>query len=403
MSYLKINHEKLSGRDADCLETCLFGALEIRDGRLYVNEKCVLCGACIRRCPAEALEIISGVQTATVDLNAYRGIWVFAEQHNGKLHHVALELIGQARRLADKRQTTLSVVVFGDELDTIETDIACYPIDQIIIASHPNLKHHLCGPYDEILAHLIKQYKPEIVLCGATTNGRSFFPRVAARVYTGLTADCTGLDIDPANGRLLQTRPAFGGNIMATIVCPNHRPQLATVRPKVFIAPIPGEPKRPEIIRVKPPVVLLKSCVELLEFIPEGGCGKSITDADILIAGGRGVGSADGFRLLERLAVLLGGAVAASRSAVDSGWAPYRCQVGQTGKTVQPKVYIACGISGAIQHLVGMQSAEKIIAINSDPNAAIFSVADIGLVGEWKHIAQKIIMNIENRKKVNNS
>jgi len=391
------------GKDADCVETCPFGALEIRDGRLYVNEKCVLCGACVRKCPNQALEIISGVQTAPVDLNAYRGVWVFAEQHDGKLHHVALELIGQARQLADKRKTTLSVVAFGDQLDAVETELSCYPVDQIIIASHPKLKHHRCGPYAEILAHLIKQYKPEIVLCGATANGRSFFPRVAARVYTGLTADCTGLDIDPASGRLLQTRPAFGGNIMATIVCPNHRPQLATVRPKVFPAPVPGEPRQPEMIRVKPPVVLLKSDVELLEFISEGGGGQSITDADILVAGGRGIGSADGFKLLERLAELLGGAVAASRSAVDSGWTPYRCQVGQTGKTVQPKVYIACGISGAIQHLVGMQSAEKIIAINSDPDAAIFSVADIGLISEWKPIIQKLIADIENRKKANNS
>ena len=222
-------------------------------------------------------------------------------------------------------------------------------------------------------------------------------------LYTGLTADCTGLDIDPSNGRLLQTRPAFGGNIMATIVCPNHRPQLATVRPKVFPAPYPGEPGRPEIIRIKPPALLLKSDVELLEFISEGGGGQSIADADVLIAGGRGVGSADGFKLLERLAGLLGGAVAASRSAVDSGWAPYRCQVGQTGKTVQPKLYIACGISGAIQHLVGMKSAEKIIAINSDPSAAIFSVADIGLVGEWKPIVQKLIADIEARNQADKS
>ena len=245
---------------------------------------------------------------------------------------------------------------------------------------------------------MVRSYKPEIVLAGATTTGRSFLSRVATDLYTGLTADCTGLEIGD-DGLLYQTRPAFGGNIMATILCPYTRPQMSTVRHKVMAAAEPGETAHAEIIRVEPVEQLLASRVEILDFIADVTSKVNLVDADVIISGGRGMGKPENFALLTELADLLGGAVGASRAAVDAGWMPYPHQVGQTGKTVCPKLYIACGISGAVQHLAGMQSADCIIAINKDPDAPIFGVADFGFVGDVIEVVTELIKQIKTGKR----
>jgi electron transfer flavoprotein alpha subunit len=246
---------------------------------------------------------------------------------------------------------------------------------------------------------MIERERPEIVLCGATALGRALMPRVAALVRTGVTADCTDLEIDAQSGLLLQTRPAFGGNIMATILCPDHRPQIATVRPKVLPGLCPGPEREVNVVRFETDAEMLRSAVEVIETHVEETGAQSIAEADAIVAGGRGMGSAGGFELIGRLARALGGAIGASRAAVDAGWVPYSHQVGQTGKTVQPKLYVACGISGAVQHLVGMQSARGIIAINRDPRAPIFDVADVGLVGDMRVVVPRLVEAVERRRK----
>jgi electron transfer flavoprotein alpha subunit len=252
-------------------------------------------------------------------------------------------------------------------------------------------------PYAQVMADLINQHKPEIVLAGASSIGRSFIPRVAGKVNAGLTADCTSLEIDNESGNLLQIRPAFGGNIMATILCPNHRPQMATVRPKVMKKGVHDNGRKGEIIKV--PVIGLTSRTKVVEIVQESSdCMVNLQDAEILVSGGRGLNGPKGFELLRELATLLGGALGSSRAAVDEGWIPYRHQVGQTGKTVCPKIYIACGISGAVQHLVGMQSSDIIIAINKNPDAPIFNYATYGIVGDLYEVVPLMIKKIKEVK-----
>jgi electron transfer flavoprotein alpha subunit len=250
------------------------------------------------------------------------------------------------------------------------------------VVDEPELEHFLDGPYSNVVAELIERHRPEIVLTGATSMGRSFIPRVAVQVKTGLTADCTALAIDDKERLLLQTRPAFGGNIMATIICPDFRPQMATVRHKVMSALNADPSRKGGIVREKMDTVLLRSDVEYIEFVKDLTQTINIADADIIVSGGRGLGGPENFHLIEELAKAMSGAIGASRAAVDAGWVPYSHQVGQTGKTVQPKLYVACGISGAVQHLVGMQSSKTIVAINKDPDAPIFQVATYGIVGD---------------------
>ncbi|HXY54297.1 MAG TPA: electron transfer flavoprotein subunit alpha [Nitrospirota bacterium] len=377
-----------------CVSACPFGAIEMRDGKAFITEACTMCGACIEVCEFKAIERTSEeVVAAAKDLSAYKGVWVFAEQHKGSVSSVAIELLGEGRKLADKKNTKLSAVFIGHGIREKAKVLIAYGADIVYIADDPALKDFNDDSYAAILTTLAKQHKPEIILAGATAIGRSFFPKVASALYTGLTADCTALDIDAETGHLHQTRPAFGGNIMATIVTPNHRPQMATVRHKVM-KPAPRDDSRTgDIIEVK----YTQSGdlrTKVIKTIEELGETVNICEADIIVAGGRGLGGAKNFQLLEELAKVLGGAVAATRGAVDEGWIPYSHQVGQTGKTVCPKLYIACGISGAIQHVAGMQSSEVIVAINKDPDAPIFNVATYGIVGDVHEVVPIMIKKL---------
>ena len=376
-----------------CQEACPFEAVEIVEDHAQVNEQCKLCGACEEICPTGAITIAK--KEAVAD-QSYQGVWVFVEQRQGRLAGVSFELLGEGRRLADKLGVELGAVLFGHGLEEQAQLLFAHGADQVYLADSPSLSLFTDDLYAGLLIELVSEFKPEIVLCGATSLGRSFFPRVANALNTGLTADCTGLDIRMEDRLLLQTRPAFGGNIMATILCPAKRPQMATVRPKVMRPGPYQEGRTGSLIRINPDGRNIPVKTSLIELVEELSEAANLAEADIIVAGGRGLGTAKGFDLLKDLTELLGGALGASRGAVDAGWLPYNHQVGQTGKTVAPKLYIACGISGAVQHLVGMQSSDVIVAINSDPQAPIFDVADYGLVGDLYGIVPAIINGLRN-------
>ena len=329
----------------------------------------------------------------------YSGVWVFAEHRQGKMSSVVQELLGAGRKLANETDQDLSAVVLGHEMEDAAGDLVQYGADHVIYVDDPLLATFNDGPYASVLSDLILERKPAIVLAGATFMGRSFIPTVASRVNTGLTADCTALAIDSGTGNLLQTRPAFGGNIMATIICPDHRPQMATVRHKV-LAPAVRDPDHKGKLQVVRGVNGAKALriAEVIEIVPEIMDTVNLAEADIIVSGGRGVGAPEGFGIIEELALALGGAVGASRAVVDAEWIPYSHQVGQTGKTVQPTIYFACGISGAVQHLAGMQSSDIIIAINKDPDAPIFDVATYGLVGDLFEIIPEIIRQVKTQR-----
>jgi len=389
---VKVIPDKCTGCET-CVTACPFGAIEMRGGKAFITEACTMCGACIEVCEFKAIERTEEASAPVADLSAYKGVWVFAEQHKGNIATVALELLGEGRKLADKKKTKLSAVFIGHGIKDKAKELIAHGADIVYIADKPELKDFNDDSYAAILTTLAKQHKPEIILAGATAIGRSFFPKVASALHTGLTADCTMLDIDTESGHLHQTRPAFGGNIMATIVSPNHRPQMATVRHKVM-KPAPRDGSRTgDIVELKYThsgdlrTRVIKTIEELSETV-------NICEADIIVAGGRGLGGAKNFQMIEELAKVLGGAVAATRGAVDEGWIPYSHQVGQTGKTVCPKLYIACGISGAIQHVAGMQSSEVIVAINKDPDAPIFNVATYGIVGDVHEVVPIMIKKI---------
>ena len=380
-----------------CLDYCPYDAIDMVDGVAWINEKCTLCFACVEPCPVDAIvEEESGVELPDLDKGAYSGIWVFAEQRNGKISTVVHELLGVGRRLADGTGEKLTSVLLGYDMEPAARDLVHFGAEEVIYVDDQRLRQFNDGPYSTILAELIEERRPSIVLAGATFMGRSFIPMVASKVGTGLTADCTMLDIDPETGDLLQTRPAFGGNIMATIVCPRHRPQMATVRHKVMIAAERDESRKGEVHVVRGlDGTRLDERTEVLEVVEEILDTVNLAEADVIVAGGRGVGGPEGFNLLEDLAILLDGALGASRSVVDSGWIPYSHQVGQTGKTVKPKLYIACGISGAVQHLAGMQTSDVIVAINKDADAPIFDAATYGLVGDLFQIVPEIIRSVK--------
>lgn len=325
----------------------------------------------------------------------YKGIYIFIEQVEHKIAGVSFELIGKAKELAATLNTEVTAVLLGYQVESLTGELARYGADQVIMVNDPALEIYMTEPYVKSMTAVVEYYKPEIVLYGATAIGRDLAPRVSARVHTGLTADCTRLEIQEETNHLMMTRPAFGGNIMATILCPEHRPQMATVRPGVMqrMAVVDGANCPVEDFKVDD----LKSSmnVEILEILKKISKKKDIMDAKVLIAGGRGMGCAENFKLLEELAELLGGTVAASRAAVDAGWQEKDGQVGQTGKTVRPDLYIACGISGAIQHLTGMEESDLIIAINQDETAPIFEVADYGVVGDVCKIIPQMIQTIK--------
>jgi electron transfer flavoprotein alpha subunit len=380
-----------------CEESCSFGAISVVDGHAVAGDSCTLCGACVDVCETGALKIERGEQQKG-DFSDWSGVWVYAEYRNGRIAPVSYELLGIGRQLADKSGVPLSAVLLGSGFGEDPQQLVGYGADRVYVADDKALDGFTDDAYGNVLTDLIRQYRPEIVLAGATAIGRSFIPRVATMVGTGLTADCTELDIRDEDGALLQTRPAFGGNIMATIICPHTRPQMATVRPLVMKPNSFDAGRRGEIITVSPARELLDSRVRVIRSVTEEGDRIKLTEADIVVAGGRGLANEKGFVLVHELATALGGAVAASRAAVDSGWIAYPHQVGQTGKTVCPKIYITCGISGAIQHVVGMRSSETIVAINKDSEAPIFDVATYGIVGDLFEVLPELIAKLNARR-----
>lgn len=394
---LKID-EKLCIGCGICEDQCPFAAIEIVDGIAVVGDNCNLCGACVEACEVEALSIDDGGKVVQDDLESWSGIWVFCEFTRGELVSVSTELLGIGRTLADNRGVKLCAVLLGHMTGDAADKLIGHGADIVYRVDNPGLELFTDDTYEKILSDLVKEHKPEVVLAGATAIGRSFIPGVATRVDAGLTADCTKLEIREDDGALLQTRPAFGGNIMATIVCPHTRPQMATVRPKVMKELHFDAERQGQIIDIMPSARQLTSRIKVLESVMETQSNVNIQESDILVSGGRGLDSEKGFELIKGLAEALGGNVSASRAVVDAGWIPYPHQVGQTGKTVAPKLYVACGISGAIQHVAGMQSSETIVAINRDAEAPIFNVADFGIVGDLNEVIPKLIAKIEEKR-----
>jgi len=365
-----------------CVKVCPFGAITM-DARLAKIDlsACTLCGACVEACKFEAIELQKST-TPTTDLSAFRDVWVFAEQADGHIESVTFELLGEGRKLADELGMQLCAVLLGSGIAGQAHDLIARGADTVYLVDKPELAYFQDEPYAAVLIEMVKQHKPCILLCGATTVGRSLIARVAVSVDAGLTADCTGLAIDPETRNLLQTRPAFGGNIMATIVTPNHRPQMATVRHKVMKEAEVNPDREGKTIIQEVAQAVLQSRARRVKYVPEGEAAVNIAEANIIVSGGRGLNKPENFAVIRELATVLGAGVGASRAAVDADWIPYSHQVGQTGKTVCPKIYFACGISGQIQHLAGMSSADIIVAINKDPDAPIFSVATYGIVGD---------------------
>jgi electron transfer flavoprotein alpha subunit/NAD-dependent dihydropyrimidine dehydrogenase PreA subunit len=383
MADLLIDKDTCTGCEA-CIPSCPFGALAMAEGKAVVNEKCTFCGACVDVCPVSAITLEKDEKTGGVDAGAYKNVWVFIEHDRGKVSSVSFELLGQGRKLANDLGYQLCGMLLCDSEQTegFIKEAVAYGAERVYVMESPLLKTYRTDPFACGATALIQKYKPEIVLFGGTTQGRDFAGNVATTLGAGLTADCTGLDIDPETKFLRQTRPAFGGNIMAVILdYPQFRPQMATVRPKVFPMPARDDSRKGEVLRESLPMTEDQVRTKVLDFI-RGAEAINLVDAEIIVSGGRGVGNADNFKVVKRLADALGAAVGASRAAVDSGWISYEHQVGQTGRTVRPKIYIAAGISGAIQHQAGMRTSDIIIAINKDPEAPIFKISTYGIIGD---------------------
>lgn len=395
---IRIITEKCTGCSL-CVKSCPFGAIEMvaaeAEGRKQLAKidlvKCTLCGSCVEVCKFDAIEIKEKAAPAVdSDLDSYKNVWVFVEQHDGEIQTVTYELLGEGRKLSDELGMDLCAVLIGSGIGDRVQDLTSRGADKVYVVDRPELAHFQDEPYSAVLADMVTRHKPNILLCGATVIGRSLISRVAIAIDAGLTADCTGLGIDPETKNLLQTRPAFGGNIMATIISPNHRPQMSTVRHKVMKEAEAVEGRNGETIIEEIAEELLKSRTKRLSFVAEEETTVNIAEADIIVSGGRGLGKPENFSVIREFAEVIGAGVGASRAAVDADWIPYSHQVGQTGKTVCPKLYIACGISGQIQHLAGMSSADVIVAINKDPDAPIFQVATYGIVGDVLEIVPRL-------------
>ncbi len=396
MPEIRIIDEKCIGCKI-CIKSCPYNAIKVEDKKAVILDNCTLCGICVPSCKFGAIDLLKEViSDAKTDTSQYQGIWVFAEQKKGIVSGVAFELLGAGKALAQKLGVQLSAVLIGSMIGAQSKRLIEYGADSVYEIDHPSLDLYNDDSYAEIFIQLVKQYKPEIILMGATTYGRSLAPKVASRLNTGLTADCTSLDIDPEKRQLLQTRPAFGGNLMATIICPDNRPQMATVRPKVMKPLAPDRLRKGAIIKpvVEIPLTTRMKVIEIVDDLCET---VNLAEADIVVSAGRGIGDPSNICLVEELAGILGGAVGASRAVVDAGWIGYNHQVGQTGKTVCPKMYIACGISGAVQHLAGMSSSDIIIAINKNPEAPIFKIATYGIVGDALQVLPAMIKEFRSK------
>ncbi|NLG29090.1 MAG: electron transfer flavoprotein subunit alpha, partial [Chloroflexi bacterium] len=375
MSLLNVDESKCIGC-GNCADACPYAALQMVDDLAVANDNCIACGICLGVCPAEALSLPEAAPSAADRGAGAAGVWVWIEQFGGQAAPVSWEMLGQARVLADQlgrlrgQAPLVTACVLGDGVEALARQAIALGADRVLLADDPTLRDYRTEPYARVLVGQVQAQQPEIMLFGATSRGRDLAGSVATPLHTGLTADCTGLEIDPETGNLRQTRPAYGGNIMATILTPDHRPQMATVRPRVFEAPAGDAARCGEIVRVPAALGEDEIACRIVEFIRETE-DVNLAEARIIVAGGAGVGNAAGFAPLRELARVLGGALGASRAAVDAGWIPYAHQVGQTGRTVRPDLYIACGISGAVQHQAGMKTARVIVAINKDPEAPI--------------------------------
>lgn len=396
MAEIRVDLEKCNGC-GECIPSCSFSALEMKDEKVRILATCTLCGACVDACSEEA--IILEKEEKEVDLSSYRGVWVFAEQRQGQIMPVTYELLGEGRKLADDLEEEFSLVLLGWKIEEKARELTRYRIDKLYMVEDSLLEHYHTSFYTQALVDLVRSEKPGIILLGATSLGRDLAPRVAARLKTGLTADCTGLEVEPEERNLLQTRPALGGNIMATIISPHHRPQIATVRPKVMKRAKSDGKSQVRVIKIKPDLASEDEMVRIIDLIREEKDVVDLQEAEIIVSGGRGLGKPENFSLIRRLAHLFGGAVGASRAVVDAGWIPSYHQVGQTGKSVQPKLYVACGISGAIQHQAGMRGSKVIVAINKDPNAPIFDIATYGIVADLHRFIPVLIDRLEKREK----
>lgn len=390
---IKIIKDKCKGCKI-CVKNCPFEAITMDNKLAVIGGSCTGCGVCIDKCPFGAIEKVEEEKKG-VDISSYKDIWVFAEQREGHLMPVVRELLGEGKKLAAEVGCDLCAILCGDNVQGLCDELFSYGAQKVYLAEDKELALYRTDAYTKVICEAVSEYKPEIILIGATHIGRDLGPCVAVKCNTGLTADCTKLEIDPETKGIRQTRPAFGGNLMATIVCPNHRPQMSTVRPGVMEkAEIKADAKG-EIIRLAPQFKEGEIRTKILEVVKTVGEMASLTDAEIIVSGGMGLGKAEGFELLKKLADKLGGTIASSRACVDAGWIDHSFQVGQTGTTVKPKIYIACGISGAIQHLAGMQGSDYIVAINKNENAPIFEVADYGIVGDLYEVIPAILEVLE--------
>jgi electron transfer flavoprotein alpha subunit len=379
----------------NCVDTCPFVGIEIVDNKAIINENCNFCGSCLDVCPVNAILIErEEYKKQKVDLSQYRGVWVIAEHYKNLIHPVAFQLLGKGRELARELEVDLTFVILGSQFETQLEDLSQYGPDEIIYVKSSILEHYHSDLYVRALTDLIVENKPEIVLIGATPTGRDFAPRVAKRLNAGLTADCTELEIEQYTRNLLQTRPTFGGNLMAVIGTPNSRPQMATVRPGIFEPPVKVK-RKSRVKEVEYKFKETEAVTKIIKVIEKEKSTVNLEDAEIIVAGGRGVGSRENFKLIEDLAYVLGAELGGSRVTVELEWLNQDRQIGQTGKTVSPKLYIACGISGAIQHLVGMQNSEIIVAINKDRNAPIFNIAHYGIIGDLNEIIPVLIEEIK--------
>ncbi len=383
-----------------CLSNCPSGAIIMKDGKAEITDACTTCGACVESCPVGAIELNLGIVCDNrMSLELYKNVMVYMETNQGKIQNVSLELLGQGRILADKLGEELVAAVIGHNMDEVAKTAIINGADKVYVVDQPELAQYNAEAYAHALKSLSEKHKPNAILIGATHQGRAMGPRVGAGLKTGLCADCTNLDAEGGESKLiLWTRPAFGGNIMATIICPEHRPQMGTVRPNVFKKPEPNPAKVGEIIpeKFEFPEKLFR--VKTLDACAGACAGVNLEEAEVIVSGGRGLGSVENYEMVKELADLLGATYTGSRAIVEEGWIDHQRQVGQSGKTVGPKIYIACGISGAIQHVAGMSSSDYIIAINKDPNAPIFKSCDFGIVGDVKEVLPALIAQVKAMK-----